>query len=46
MAFGKGDYVVLVWEHDDKDAKGKPIKPDPCAAMRPGVRAEARRTIW
>lgn len=26
MAFGKGDYVVLVWEHDDKDAKGKPIK--------------------
>jgi len=26
MSFGKGEYVVLVWEHDDKDAKGKPIK--------------------
>jgi len=26
MSFGKGDYVVLVWEHDDKDATGKPIK--------------------
>ena len=26
MSFGKGDYVVLVWEHDDKDASGKAIK--------------------
>jgi len=26
MSFGKGDYVVLVWEHDDHDAKGKAIK--------------------
>jgi predicted SnoaL-like aldol condensation-catalyzing enzyme len=26
MSFGKGDYAVLVWEHDDKDAGGKPIK--------------------
>src|SRR5579872_1970141 len=25
MSFGKGDYVVLVWEHDDKDQTGKPI---------------------
>lgn len=26
MSFGKGDYVVLVWERADKDATGKPIK--------------------
>ena len=26
MSFGKGDYVVLVWEHDDKDSTGKAIK--------------------
>jgi predicted SnoaL-like aldol condensation-catalyzing enzyme len=26
MSFGKGDYVVLVWEHDTKNAKGEPIK--------------------
>ena len=25
-AFGKNDYVVLVWEHDDKDQTGKAIK--------------------
>jgi predicted SnoaL-like aldol condensation-catalyzing enzyme len=25
-AFGKNDYVVLIWEHDDKDQTGKPIK--------------------
>lgn len=26
MTLAKGDYVVLVWEHDDKDQSGKPIK--------------------
>jgi len=28
LSFGKGDYVVLVWEHDDQDASGKAIKYD------------------
>jgi predicted SnoaL-like aldol condensation-catalyzing enzyme len=28
MTFGKGDYVVLVWEHDDQDATGKAIQYD------------------
>jgi len=26
VAFGKNDYVVLVWEHDDKDQSGKAIR--------------------
>lgn len=26
LTLAKGDYVVLVWEHDDKEQSGKPIK--------------------